>query len=865
MDDDMVPLTADFDDQARLSMKPLFAPGALMHENLLTKYSCPNCHNIFQFDYPNFRKRTITSKTQLKMKCPCSNPWKGGKYFCPCDTTNDTEGPIETHFVHEHAKKARIDTLGDSKPELFKKTATCPICQLYVPFSDFLAHLQLDIKQYFIAYQKSFDLTWFRTNGTQSVSAPVGASVVQIAAPSSIVPNSSTEIQHTSARDVQMSVPQQAQSVLESMNEDDYIPGDVDDDGDEMRSNVDPDLPPVVAQAASSPEPIQPLPPLQMQGIPQNNTVPMVSVPLVNNIPTAATNNPQEPAPAPSVRPTMFTTSNLTFLGVTDDLQKLQEKCTFTEENLHFPEIKKLQQSIQDATNLVHNFACKIPKLDWTGIRNELQGENLDFFNLYLKLPDKEARKTSALFSKMLQKANPTFKFKQTYNWFIKTRERLRDKFLWQTTRKETCVGFVERVQKILSSHGDFLQLEKSQNDLDFTNSPCYERCLNYCKKVKNSQGSPIKNVYPLVFLFWKDDWEQFTYSQVNTVGQAGLSFRILNFPFEFQKKKESVFLWSVAKPKIQDIVDDVVHQFNVCFDGFEFDTVKFIPFLCINLADNPERYRFLKRNWWNSSKFPCSHCSVSAKHLPFEASAPFSLDMKYLQGLFQFLPHFLSYEKERDKILGDTANVMPVAQLRVFVVEHQHFQDQITSFRDSIGQRYVKQCPFDDKKVKYFQKLVQEKTMPFLPMFSYSLDIAPFIYLSSYWKGLFPLFLSVPMEPFHTLFNIMKSTIKYLIDYEFLDAAKFKEFISVVNKNKDQKVKFSQDTTMWHGDQYIALLKHSKLWLSFCDCIVEEREEVEKLGVLLSFIRHSGLEDLKRYQIGDKLHDLHIRVFWNL
>lgn len=127
-DDDMVPHTADINQQSWLSLKPLFAANSLTRDSFMRKYACPNCRNTFDFEYPNAKSRKITSQSQLKIKCPCSCPWKTGKFFCPCcSVTNDTEGPIETHFVNEHAKKTRFDTINDTKPKLFKKIAMCPI------------------------------------------------------------------------------------------------------------------------------------------------------------------------------------------------------------------------------------------------------------------------------------------------------------------------------------------------------------------------------------------------------------------------------------------------------------------------------------------------------------------------------------------------------------------------------------------------------------------------------------------------------------------------------------------------------------------------------------------------------------------
>jgi len=869
--ENMIPHAGAMNQQQDMALKPLFTTAELAKSALLERLSCPNCHALFEIDYADVNPNSITNHTQLKEKCSCSRNWRTGEYFCPCCSLKYAKpGPVETHFWKEHSKYTRLDTWHNNKAALYAKSTACPLCLKIVPFSELLPHVQLDFRQFLHDYTSNFDLAWFRTCGNSSVS-PNPTNIASTAEINFSQPQNPQIVQHNSIladvpeilpfQSSNLNIAQQNQnsSVSEFLN----VPSFEDQNSlENINNGADND---VIAQDLDmnnmqDPPSEQGSPSYIPQADDENDPNIVLDVPDMGDLEPEQHSAEHANLPVNANESTIAQSQmdRLESLGISDDLNHLSDNCTFNADILKLNEMKTLKEAIDESNNFKHTFQYKIPRLDFSSISSNLKGDDLEFFKMYHKTSDSAARKTSALFVKRLQKANPSDRFEHTYNWYIKTKDKLKEKSLWKTIRKETVVGICERIQKILSSQGDILQLEQSDNTLDFTNSECYKRMLEYCRNLKDENGNPIANVYPLAFLFWKDDFEEFSYGQINTVSQGGLSYRILNFPFQYLQLPEATFLYAVAKPKIQDIVTDVVTQFNMLFRGIEFDKVKFVPFLSINLSDNPERYKFLKRNWWNSKKFPCSHCSIMPKYLPFESNCRFNNDATYLVQLFKFLPFFIVYVPERDKMLQDSSNSMSVPQIREYIIHHQRFETKIEEFRQNCGYRFVQSTPVPPEKQKFFKRLIKTKALPHIPMHTHSLDIVPFLYLNSYWKGFFPLFHSIPMEPFHTLFNIMKATVTYLHDYQLLSESKFKAFLSDVNSNKNEKVKFSENHIQWHGDQYIVLMKESALWVKFCSCIKEiERMKIMKFGILLSFVRNCSPAQLKFYHIEEKLREL--------
>jgi len=553
------------------------------------------------------------------------------------------------------------------------------------------------------------------------------------------------------------------------------------------------------------------------------------------------------------------------YLGLSENLKNLQTNLNFTQEILQLKEIKDLKQVIDKSQSFKHTFELKFAKLDFSKLKSELEGEDLEYFNMYLKMSDKAVRKAAALIERTVQKASHgTFLFKHTYNWFVKLKEKLKDRYFGESQRKETFVSLTERIQKIFSAYGEDLQTQ-SDDDLDYVNSECYKRLLEYCKTVENSQNSNNHNqtntqipVYPLVFLMWRDDWQEFGFSQVETTSKGGLSFRILNFPYEFQKKLNSVFLYSVSEPKNQLLMTDIIVQFNFLFRGLEFEGKRYIPFFSVALCDNPERYKFLKRNWWNSGSLPCSHCGVSVSLLPFE-KLPLNRDEIYLKNLNSFLPIYATYEKEKQKILSDDRVSLNLFQIRDYVLQHQRFETTIEEYRKKCGHRFVKSDPLPLQPLSFFKKLLRQNVLPHFPLYTYSLDISPFIYLNSYWKGLFPLFLSVPMEPFHTLFNVMKTTLLYFSENDLFMEGEFENFVKSVNSSKEERIKFSQDFKLWHGDQYLVLLEKTDLLNAFALCVKPyERDNFVKLSIILSIVKHFSPKEVRELEIPAKLRKLH-------
>jgi hypothetical protein len=85
-------------------------------------------------------------------------------------------------------------------------------------------------------------------------------------------------------------------------------------------------------------------------------------------------------------------------------------------------------------------------------------------------------------------------------------------------------------------------------------------------------------------------------------------------------------------------------------------------------------------------------------------------------------------------------------------------------------------------------------------------------------------------------------------------------KFIKEVNESKKETVKFSPDTTQWHGDQYLSLLRNADFLNAMGECVkTDERENFMKLCVILSIIKHFSPKDVLKLKIREKLRSLHI------
>lgn len=477
-----------------------------------------------------------------------------------------------------------------------------------------------------------------------------------------------------------------------------------------------------------------------------------------------------------------------------------------------------------------------------------------------------------------MKQTNGAGVYKYSYKWFIEKKHIFQEKKLGKSNRGECVIGIMERIQKILSSKYHNIQLLPSQNPSDFSNTPCFKRLYDYCAGLSNASS-----IAPLVFLFWDDDFEIFKFSQIQTSSRAGVTFRILNFPAKFQKSLDSIFIFSIAEPKSQDIMKDIVTLFNILFNGIQFEQQKLIPILAISLNDNPERYKYLKRCFWNSINRPCSHCSTRMKDLPF-SKCPVNKDKHYLINFSDFLPHFYEYYLHRESLFhkaeellkNTTKPAISTENMEQYVTIHQNFEKKVQFFKDNHGNKFVTDIPMPENVAKYLQQAAKLKQMPYFPKIMYDLDIPPFLFLLSYWKGLFPMYQSIPMEPFHTVFNIMKTTVHYLKGSEaipvnnnrkikkkilqiHLDKAQFSNFVTKINADPKEPKKFSFNIDDWHGDQYLQILKAPTIFQNFCNCITTpcEKEFTEKQFILLSLIKHSSPDIIQQHQLQQKMHNL--------
>lgn len=144
------------------------------------------------------------------------------------------------------------------------------------------------------------------------------------------------------------------------------------------------------------------------------------------------------------------------------------------------------------------------------------------------------------------------------------------------------------------------------------------------------------------------------------------------------------------------------------------------------------------------------------------------------------------------------------------------------------------------------------------VPEIEYEIDLPPFIFLKSFWLGLFPLSLSVPMEPFHTIFNVLKAHTEFLSQKNLFQEEKWKEFIKFANNDKKEKKKLGLDFNFWHGDQFFQIIKKKEFMLKYVDAVLPEWQQfTQKFLVLVSVIRYANAEEIERFQIHQKLVEL--------
>ena len=385
-----------------------------------------------------------------------------------------------------------------------------------------------------------------------------------------------------------------------------------------------------------------------------------------------------------------------------------------------------------------------------------------------------------------------------------------------------------------------------------FSNSACFDICARYCKSI-------CQDVHPLSLLFWMDDFLANPYAQSQPQTKGGVSFRVLNFPQKFQERLKSVFFYSVKEPKSQDIMMDIVQEMNMLYDGIKIGNLKLVPMLNIFLGDNPERYKITKRNHFRCSIQNCTVCKIDKKDLPFSKPKGFNEDKEYLSKLNGFIPIFLKY---REIVVQFLKNKNPnVNELLSFQEENNKIVKRHRIYGYKSGFKFLKFQEFELGLSKTIRNVLSVRKGA--PNGFWDIDICPFVYLYQFWKGLFPIFTSVAMEPFHTVFNLLKAHLGFLNKYSEIDVLEFQSFIKKMNLNKDLRIKYSQDFKKWHGDQYLSLLKFIDVMQEFCKCLTPKWQKLtQRYFILLSILKNGTQKFIKEHKILEKVEEL--RIFFS-
>ena len=375
-----------------------------------------------------------------------------------------------------------------------------------------------------------------------------------------------------------------------------------------------------------------------------------------------------------------------------------------------------------------------------------------------------------------------------------------------------------------------------------------FQRLFNYCQKIG-------KDVFPLIFLFWRDDLQLFNFSQVNSASYGGCFFKILNFSQELQHCIEYVNIFSLTKPKNQNIYFTIAEIMNELFTGIVFDGLKLIPFFAVNLGDNPEKYQFLQNTHWSSAK-PCTTCLIGIDDLPFGYNFLKS-DANFLEALSLFMENFSKYSEHFEDFWNHPSKINAKFYRKNYF-KILNFEENLGN---QIGHSFI-QCISFTKE----QKIVIDRYFPKQgPSAILKVHIPPFLNLISYWKGLYPMYFCNPHEPFHTLLNVMRSQIKFLIDTKSFDLPNFVSQIN--NEIKQEKetrkedkdfqrhaIAYSDDVGNWHGDHYFNLIKKKeRALLVVSNTTTDNQDHLLKLLVLLAIIKKANSAQLIQHKIYNK------------
>lgn len=504
-----------------------------------------------------------------------------------------------------------------------------------------------------------------------------------------------------------------------------------------------------------------------------------------------------------------------------------------------FEEVKYVRDMMMASQTQEHTFSVILKKNNFYKEFVDMGKMQKKTFELYFKQSTDNRELLSQVTNWKLSKYHGFDEF--GYPWFRKRLSFLAQDVHEFGTTGQFCVDFLKRLETILSVHEDKLQFSKSQDGMDFSHSACFSRISDYCQKI---------NAKPLCFYFYRDDFKVFDYSQIESQSHGGLYFKILNFPNWFEKKVESVNIYSLTKPHCRDVYEEIVKLFNYLWQGVTFGSTKYLPILVIDDGDNPERYAAMMHISWFSNEKPCVCCHTTMQELPFENFMQLN-DQMLIHSFSTIFNHFYNYKLSLDaflqtpsadnlKIFFKNLNLVVKVQKTVLLETGEQFLEKGRLFSDNEAQLMQYFAP----NRKRFPKNVMRIQFPV------------YLKLISFWKGFFPFYFSIPMEPFHTAYNNIKNTLCYLEENKYLDEFMFNQAIQNLNQRKEKKaVRFHSNFHRWHGDQLLELIKDPNTANEFCSCIKDtnERENALKLFVILAFIRNSNDDVIKENLIFQK------------
>lgn len=504
-----------------------------------------------------------------------------------------------------------------------------------------------------------------------------------------------------------------------------------------------------------------------------------------------------------------------------------------------FEEVKYVRDMALASKIQNHTFSIKLNMNNFRNHFTDMEKMPKKTFELYLKQSTDDRELLSQVTNWKLSKYHGFDEY--GYPWFRKKLAVLTQDVHEYENSGQFCVSFLKRLENILSVHENDLQITISPDPMDFAHSLCFRRVFEYCNKI---------GARPLCFYFYRDDFKVFDFSQVQSQSHGGLYFKILNFPNWFERKVESVNMYSLTRPHQRDVYQEIVKLFNFLWQGVIFQNNKYLPILVIDDGDNPERYSAMMHISWSSIEKPCVCCHTTMQELPFKNFNQLN-DQMLLHSFSLVFNHFYTYSASFNAFIADPN----IETLKNFFKKLSVVVKTQQSVLTESGQQFLgKGRPLTENEVNSMKQ--HAPTRKRFPKNLFSFQFPVYLKLISFWKGFFPFYFSIPMEPFHTAYNNIKNTLSYLRENEFLNNSLFLEFVQKLNDTKEKKAtRFNTDFHKWHGDQLLQLIRDPNTAKGLCACITEavEGQNFLKLLVILAFIRHTNDVVINQNKIFEK------------